>query len=249
MNKPTFTYNGYADLLTTLREAGYALTSFEGRKTAKEPNAIIRHDLDVSVCKATAIAEIEKELGVTSTYFVMLTSPLYNVMDAENVSALAGIRNEGHEIGLHFDASKCDNIGAVGFERAVLKELGIFRSIFGFEAKSVSWHIPQKELLGTRIDFLRQLGIANAYEPMYFKEYKYLSDSSMKWRENPYSFMDAPNYPLLQILTHPVWYGVNESDTYETIRAQMNRLREKAVSQLCSICPKVSTQGLVQSIF
>lgn len=143
MNKPTFTYDGYVSLLSSLREAGYTLTSFEHEKTVSTPRAIIRHDLDVSVGNAVTIANIEKGLGVSATYFVMLTSPLYNVMDAENTSWLTEIKDGGHEIGLHFDASKCANLGSINFERAVLKELDTFRSIFGFETKSISWHMPQ----------------------------------------------------------------------------------------------------------
>lgn len=247
MNKPTFTYDGYVRLLSSLREAGYTLTSFQHEKTVSTPRAIIRHDLDVAVGNVATIANIENGLGVSATYFVMLTSPLYNVMDAENTSLLTEIKDGGHEIGLHFDASKCADLGSINFERAVIKELNTFRSIFGFEAKSISWHIPQKELLGTSIDFLKQQSIINAYDPRYFKKYKYLSDSSARWRDNPYSFMDVEKYPLLQILTHPIWYGRTESNILQIIENQTNILIGKASNQLRSICPKLSVQEVRQS--
>lgn len=247
MNKPMFTYDGYVRLLSSLREAGYTLVPFEHEKTVDGPKAIIRHDLDASIVNAVAIANIEKNLGVTATYFVMLTSSLYNVMDAENTSLLTEIKDEGHEIGLHFDASKCADLGSINFERAVRKELNTFRSIFGFAAKSISWHIPQKELLGTSLDFLKQLSIINAYDPRYFGKYKYLSDSSARWRDNPYSFMDVEKYPLLQILTHPIWYGRTESNIPQIIENQTNVLIGKASNQLHSICPKLSVREVRQS--
>ena len=57
----------------------------------KDRVVILRHDIDYSLDKAVALAELERELGVSSTYFVLLTSEFYNLLSKDNLSKISKI--------------------------------------------------------------------------------------------------------------------------------------------------------------
>lgn len=65
--------------------------------------AIIRHDVDMDLQEAVKMAEIENEIGIRSTFFVLLTSEYYNLLSGKNTNSVKKILELGHEIGLHFD--------------------------------------------------------------------------------------------------------------------------------------------------
>ena len=68
------------------------------------PNQLLwRHDIDFSIGNALVLAEIEAENNIQSTYFLLLHSPFYNLMDSRHLSIIKQIIALGHDIGLHFD--------------------------------------------------------------------------------------------------------------------------------------------------
>jgi len=52
---------------------------------------LLRHDVDVDVGAALEMAKVEKSLGVSSTYFLMLRPPVYNLMSRHNHQAVKKI--------------------------------------------------------------------------------------------------------------------------------------------------------------
>ena len=50
----------------------------------------------------------------------------------------------------------------------------------------------------------------NSYSSKFFKEFKYLSDSRMHWRENVEAVIKSHDYHRLHILTHAFWYAKSE---------------------------------------
>lgn len=64
-------------------------------------------------------------------------------------------------------------------------------------------HRPSKSTLESdlKID-----GMANSYSKKFFAEFKYLSDSRMRWRENAEEIIASEDYNRIQLLTHPFWY-------------------------------------------
>lgn len=191
-------------LIEKLRSSGYSITNFSSLDYISGPHAIIRHDVDLSPAKAEMLAWREQGLNFHSTYFFMVSSPWYNLLEKENEQALRKIQEYGHEIGLHFDASKYTGQDLIP---CIKRELKILEAITGSPVKSFSWHIPVKKMLGRKLVALDEIGVRNAYDPKFYKGHKYLSDSMMRWRENPEEFLDTHRFPRLQILTHPVWYS------------------------------------------
>ena len=84
-----FTLGGYRNLIETFRSNGYAFVDFHNVDPAKS-HVILRHDIDFSIKKAVTLAALEAELGVTSTWFVLLRSDMYNTASASSVASLRG---------------------------------------------------------------------------------------------------------------------------------------------------------------
>ena len=53
-------------------------------------------------------------------------------------------------------------------------------------------------------------GIINSYCGEFFKEFKYISDSRMNWREDVEKIVQLENDRALHLLTHPIWYSNEE---------------------------------------
>ncbi len=220
-----FLYTDYLDYLKNLREAGYLLSTFEACPH-EDMTALIRHDIDASPVKALEMARVESENQVRATYFVLLTSKFYNLLDQENEQAIREISKLGHEVGLHFDFSKYGaSLTQSKLQDAVFYETSLLSRILeGKPVHSISWHIPMKAYLGKDVPLFSEAGaLKNAYSSEYFYGYKYISDSMMRWREVPEQMISPLKYPRLQILTHLIWYSNEENGTDLMI---LERLRQ-----------------------
>jgi hypothetical protein len=197
-----FTPTGYRALLRAFAERGYEVRGFADVASEKR-HLILRHDIDVSIEAALAIAEIERELGVGASYFVRLRSGLYNPFEPVSLEALLRLRDLGHEVGLHFDASlygEDENQLDAGAER----ECAVLESMLGAPVAMTSFHRPARALLGLERRFA---GRAHAYQPRYFREIGYCSDSRGAWHHGyPLEHAAVVEGRALQLLTHPVWW-------------------------------------------
>jgi len=232
-----FTYEAYSRFLRELKAAGYRLTSFLREETGCSRQVILRHDVDIAPEKAVQMAKLELDYGVNSTYFFMLSSEFYNLMDQDNEEALLEIRGMGHEIGLHFDIAKYLIHNEAELERQLMKELNVLGELLSMPIKAVSWHIPDKRYYNRALQFLRDRWIKNAYDPEFVSQYKYLSDSNMRWRENPLECIDPDRFPKLQILTHPVWYWEEERGKREILNVELGMKAISTVRYLEVISP------------
>ncbi|WP_254523834.1 polysaccharide deacetylase family protein [Natrinema caseinilyticum] len=195
-NPIQFTYDTYEELLVQLRSRGYEFTSYDGSVTDGE--VLLRHDVDWSPQRATKIAEIEADAGVSATYFFLLSSPFYNALYEENRDAIDRITSLGHDVGLHFSTHQYwssepadeDLVAAVDRERDILS------SVVDEPIDVVSFHIPPDWVLKRSYD-----GFVSTYEKRFFTSIAYRGDSNQRWRDSP-PFADG--FPgRLQILVHP----------------------------------------------
>lgn len=221
-----FTYDEYSGLIDLLLEKDYTPIFYkESGKYRKE--VILRHDVDSSLEKALELAKFENELGVKSTYYILMTSKLYNVLNNESKTIIKQILSFGHEIGLHFDETQyeglwCEN-GYEDIRNKIIKERDLFIKIFDdkINIDSVSMHIPLRKTLEADVTFGD--GFINSYGKKFFKGYKYISDSKMIWREDVKKIIKSMEYDKLHILTHPQWYD----KAYITKKEKMINLLKK----------------------
>lgn len=221
-----FTYDAYEDLILSLKEYGYQFVSYHNYEHLKRC-IIMRHDIDYSIEKAVELAKLEEKVGIQSTYFALVSTPFYNVLSSEVKEQLDCIVSLGHEIGLHFDEVNYNevyyqNIG--GVPNAIQKEIRLMESALNRDIKAVSMHRPSKETLQANYD----LGeIVNSYGKEFFDEFKYVSDSRRRWREDVYEIIKSGKYDRLHILTHAFWYNETEKDIKQSLLDFMDKAKEE----------------------
>lgn len=154
--------------------------------------------------------------GVSSTYFVLLTSDFYNVFSRETMDMLNFIIECGHTIGLHFDEARYPDLNG-DMERIsdrIVNEAELLGKAVGCKIDTVSMHRPGKAVLEADLEIP---GIINSYGKIFLKEFKYLSDSRRSWREPPDTIIESEQYERLHILTHAFWYNEEETDLYGSV--------------------------------
>jgi hypothetical protein len=186
---------------------------------AGRPKLILRNDVDVSLARAVHLAEVEHEMGVRATFMVMTNSPLYRVEDPASRAALARLLALGHEVGLHFDFehphARRDDASVAAVEPAIVAACARLEDAIGQPVRSLSFHRP---LPGFLRGPLWVAGRVNAYarELMGW----YLSDSGGRWREGePLPMLARPRGPVLQFLTHPIWWDTDHQAPADRLRA------------------------------
>lgn len=170
---------------------------------------LVRHDIDFDLELAHRMAVIEKEKNIVATFFILTTSDCYNVLSIENTKILKSILSMGHEIGLHFDPTL---YGDGDLKEAVDFEIAILSKVIGKAVKSISLHNPSIHGKYPLFD-----GYINAYDPSYFSDKNYISDSCRGFRgKDPFEFLSNIDKGMVQILLHPMHYS-EEGDDYAPV--------------------------------
>ena len=131
----------YRTLLESFLSADYKLFPFI--ESPPEYKALLlRHDIDFDLQLARDMGELENRLGVQSTYFFMLRSPSYNLLERNSAQLVSEIRDQGHHISLHFDPTNYDD-----FHEGLGFEIDIFHRIFGLSPECITLHRPTEFFL------------------------------------------------------------------------------------------------------
>ncbi|WP_343564173.1 hypothetical protein [Kiloniella sp. b19] len=208
--------NEYKDILTALSDTGYCFVDFHTARP-EQKHIILRHDIDMDIAAALEMAELEHSLSIKSTYYVLLTSSLYNAFTAENVALLKQIGNLGHNVDLHFDASIYPGDSDT-LDQEARKECARLEGLTGRTVNSISFHRPAQEFLNNPHKLADRI---HSYQPRYFSEMGYCSDSRGEWRHgHPLDHEALKQGTALQLLTHPIWWVFEGSSPQE----KLNRL-------------------------
>lgn len=215
-----FTIGGYQALIKKLHDNGYSFADYNDWDEYDKA-VIMRHDIDLDLIKAAEFSDIERIGGVKSTYFVLLTSNFYNPFSEESVAALKRIMDNGCEIGLHFDEMRYpDYFGCEDAIRKKIKhEANILADLLNRTVNVVSMHRPSKTILNSNLIIP---GLINSYGNKFFKDFKYISDSRRRWRDDIEGIIASGKYPYLHILAHSFWYNEEEIDIHDAIKDFVN---------------------------
>ena len=200
-----FTEDAYRALVKLARSR-YEFRSF-AEALEMTSGVLWRHDIDMSVHRALALAKIEHEENVRATYFIHLHSTFYNALEAGIVSRLRDIAALGHHIGVHFDPQFHGVTPSDGdaLERAVSAERDLVAATIGAPIAAVSFHDP--DVAGfTTMAGDRVAGLVNAYGPAIRDGFTYCSDSNGYWRFTPLDELLDAGHKKLHVLTHPEWW-------------------------------------------
>lgn len=199
-----FTESGFRDVLAAAK-ARYVFEPY-GTET-DEPHVLWRHDVDYSVQRALALARIEDEHDIRATYFFLLHSELYNLLELEVFRRAQQIVAMGHSVGLHFDAAF---YGGFDSEDALAVKLGaeadLLEQLFERPVRVFSLHNTEVSD-SARFDADEIAGRLNATGRAIQARYRYVSDSNGYWRFEPLlDVIESGGHPRLHVLTHPEWW-------------------------------------------
>ena len=174
-----YTYDDYGNMISRVRNSGYDLCFYVNYKKYERP-CILRHDIDFSIMKALEMAEYEWSNGINSTYFVLLTSKMYNALSADSLRLLKRISSLGHRIGLHYDESRYPlSMREGGVLETIIYEKNLLEHYLGYEIKAVSMHEPSIEFIKSNLAIP---GMVNTYGDEFFNGMLYCSDSRRNFR-------------------------------------------------------------------
>lgn len=195
-----FTYESYYAFLKYMKEVN-TIYSFDSLADETQTGFILRHDIDFDLLCAKKMFEIEKSLGIRSTFFVLTSGDFYNIHSKANRKILNEISSFS-EIGLHFDPTVYEGDGYC-MTSEMNREKNLIEAIIKKEVKSISLHNPS---LHNQYPIFE--GLRNAYAKKYFNTDFYISDSSMNFRnKNPFDMVTKGKHNLVQVLIHPIHYS------------------------------------------
>lgn len=206
----SFIYKYYRSILTSAVENGYEFISFpmlKDRSQMGQRLCLLRHDCDNDLTAAVKMARIEEEMGVRSTYFLMLRSPLYNLLSVPNTKLVWEIIQGGHWIGLHFDELFYRDSAPEQLTDYVERERRTLFYEFNVPIDVVSFHQPSERVLNNQIG----LDCINTYDLRNMGKIFYSSDSNMTWKKGcPSKIFRSKKFSRIQLLVHPEWWTGKE---------------------------------------
>jgi hypothetical protein len=197
--------------LAHYRELLEAADDYEWATFDREPrpgDLFLRHDVDLSLEAALAMARIEHERGARATYFLMTESRFYNLDSHHGRVAIAELRELGHAVGLHavHPSTRLDD----RFDPVI------------------AWHNPDPEYMSQPVD-----GAVNVMSPPWFTRGHYRSDSNRHWREGcPHEELASGAFDWLQLLVHPEIWVYEGTTMRETMDAMLEAKRDEWVAAL-----------------
>ncbi len=198
-----FTRDNYRALLR-LAQQRYAFADFS-EDELPDGSVLWRHDVDYSVHAARALARIEAEEGVRSTYFFRLHSELYNLLEQPVAEVAREIVQLGHAVGLHLDTDFHGVSTEDVLDELVTWEASILERVLRTPVTAFSFHQPTPFLLSCeRATYGRRV---NTYATRFQQRVGYVSDSNGYWRHRRLEdVLRTGTHSTLQVLTHPEWW-------------------------------------------
>jgi hypothetical protein len=233
----------YEELVRHSEVFSFAGASEAGR-VGTPRTTIMRHDVDIDVEAAVAMAGIEAEYGISSTFFFLTGCDTYNVASAANRRHLRRLTEQGFEVALHFDPLLYPELGDGELLPAARREADWLAEIAGQPVRSLSLHNPSMHGRYPAFE-----GFANAYDPLFFDPDFYLSDSCMSFRgKDPFEFVRRAERHGLQILLHPFHYSETGGGYPEGYRQYFERLAAR-IGETMKVNPAFVSQTDGRSLF
>lgn len=195
-----FTYNELKNVYSVLQKKGFSFSFFD--ECDFKCRVYLRHDIDVSIKQALEMANFEKELGISSTFFVQPDSDFYNMLASAEMTMLEKISMLGHRLGLHVSPVNFKNPNTFAdYIYHSFEYYGRFLNLYPI----FSFHRPGSFDGWQTIEVA---GYINTYNPRYFKEIYYFSDSNRRPVFNAQFFESLEEQKSIQLLIHPIWWSI-----------------------------------------
>jgi len=215
-----FTLESYVKLLKYLSQI-YKIVPFSGIPREGTPYLILRHDIDISLPAALKMAQIERDLGVKSTYFVLFSSEFYNVLEADNVDILRQVLKLGHEIGLHYHPAQYRLYNQKP-KKTLEIEIELLEHLVGRKIYGIARHGPWD-----RDPFAGIKKYINANHP-YLRGDLFVHESGRAWSPL-HGLVNLLNNPpkRVQLLTHPENWQEDKIDRITLLERHFQDLKKR----------------------
>jgi hypothetical protein len=201
-----FSLAHYRDLLRAAQNGGYRWAGFDAPPEGGV--VILRHDVDLSLEAALAMAEVEADEGAWSTWFLMTRSVFYNLASCDGEHAIARLRKLGHRIAHH-----------AAYPHVDLDDR--FDPV-------VAWHNPDPDYMWAPIE-----GAVNVMGAPFFDPEHYRSDSNQHWRNGcPHEALARGELDWLQLLTHPEIWAYDGATMRESMESMLDADRAARLEHL-----------------
>jgi hypothetical protein len=201
-----FSLEHYRELLRAAKRGGYRFAGFD--RDPEPGDLILRHDVDLSLEGALAVAEAEADEDAWSTWFLMTRSNFYNLDSAVGERTISRLRELGHRVALH----------------AVYPHVDLDERF----DPAVAWHNPDPEYMQAEIP-----GAANVMSSRFFDPEHYRSDSNQHWRHGcPHEDLAAGELEWLQLLTHPEIWAFEGDTMRESMESMLDADRATRLEHL-----------------
>lgn len=215
-----FTLNSYVKILQNKKTI--CIKDYSNHKMG---GVLVRHDVDFSIDMAYEFSRHEKDNNINATYYILLTSDLYNPFSKDSKLKINQMISDGFEIGIHFDSTVYGDLDEEELIAKMSIEVDMFEKCFNYKILSYSMHNPSTSGI-----YIEYPNLISAYNIEIFSDENYISDSSYSFRgKDPFIFIQKSDYQLIQFLTHPIHFFNNDKNTYEK---QLNTMMNKFYSSL-----------------
>ncbi len=212
MHACDFSYLHYIETLTEIKK-NHNFTNF---RNSSSNDIILRHDVDSSLELALKIAKIENDLSISSTFFILFHSELYNPFSPSSSKIISQILRLGHDIGVHYNESLISQIKKKPSD-VIKNEIEALEEHFETSISVISAHDPS---ISKKLEIDLPNGVVDAYSEKYTVQRKYLSDSVQHWREGCFC-KHYKNTDSMQVLTHPIWWTKDNKGWEEIMKSFM----------------------------
>lgn len=215
-----FTETGYRNLIGSFLQSGYLFELFDGKYSTKNI-VYLRHDVDFSVEYAYEMALIDQSLGISSTFFFLPDSELYNLYSRSVFDLINEIIEMGHDVCLHIDSDVLNNL-----ETAT----ACFKMYYPrSNASVISFHQPKV----IPPNYYLSKGMINVYGSKFFSEIEYASDSGGEWKYgHPLLRLAFKQKKSFQLLTHPLWWMSLGDDINNIILELVDKIHNNTMEAL-----------------
>ena len=238
-----FSYIEYENIISLVK-MNLPIMDFSDITDETEKFCVLRHDIEFSIDRALKMAEIEKSLGISSTYTVQLRNNTYNALSQKNIDIIRKINNMGHKIGLHQNPPMMNDEKLIKY---ILKDIETLEHYYGFEVDRYAFHRcgSNPEILKRYVEIPNKI---NCYDKKFFHYFKgdtpkklrvyYLADSNHKWKYGHPLELNFNKVNKIQLLTHPYSWTEDGFDNYSNY---LTLIRERKVELVESMDTETRT--------
>lgn len=196
-----FTIEHYRNTIKAYMQCGYMFHDVGFKATLDDTKYFAMvHDVDHNISLCENFLSVEKSLGIGATYFLRLHAKSYNMLSRNSITMAKTILRSGGNIGLHYEPTFCPR--GVKYADHISEEINILSTTTGQKIEYFNLHEPAR----TGVNLAEIMPKVNrCYNSPFFEDYKYLSDSSCRWREGCFS-KHVDRWSRLLVLTHPMWW-------------------------------------------